>query len=184
MPRRFFLLVLSILFLSSFDQPKLVKTKIADGITVAVPRDWRPMDELDFRERHFSVRKPLAAFTDSDRLLSFTVSTSATQWREDDIELARSFFKAGVANMFDRITFIDEGIHEVNGKKFIYFEFESRIDGSREEMSLRDPVLKYSYVQYLVESGRTLVFSFHAPLRLRQTWQPIAQTMMKSVRVK
>ena len=46
MPSRFFLLF-SLLFMG-FDQPKLVKTKVADDITVSIPNDWRPMDALDF----------------------------------------------------------------------------------------------------------------------------------------
>lgn len=142
------------------------------------------MDDLDFSERHLSVRQPIAAFTDAERRLSFTVTTSATQWPDANRELASQFFKASISNTFDRLKMIEEGIHEVHGKTFIFFEFESRVNGSRDDLSLRDPVLQYNYLQYLVEPGRTLVFSFHAPMRLRETWQPVARTMMRSVRVK
>lgn len=178
------LLLVALLSLTAFDQIRLIKTKLADGITVFVPSGWRPMDGLDFNERYFSVRKPLGAFTDPDRLLSFTVSTSATQWPDSDGKLAGQFFKASLSEMFDRVQIIDEGIHEAHGKSFIYFEFEARVNGSRQDESLRNPVLQYSYVQYLVEPGRTLVFSFHCPARMRTEWQPVAQQMMKSVRIK
>jgi hypothetical protein len=182
MPSRFFLLF-SLLFMG-FDQPKLVKTKVADDITVAIPNDWRPMDALDFRDRYPSVRAPLAAFTNDERLVDFSVNISATQWPDTDLALAQRFFKASVANMFDKVEFISEGIHEVNGKKFIFFEIGSRVNGNRQEEGLKDPVLKYSYLQYLVERKRTLVFAFNCPKRDQQSWQPIAQSMMKAVKVK
>ena len=64
-------------------------------------------------------------------------------------------------NVFDRVEMIDEGIHEVHGKKFIFFEFESRVNGTRQQEGMQDPVLRYTYIQYLIEPGKALVFSFN-----------------------
>ena len=72
------------------------------------------MDALDFTQRYPSVRAPLAAYTDEDRLVDFSVNISATQWPDTDLELAQKFFKAGVVNMFDRVEMIKEGIYEVH----------------------------------------------------------------------
>jgi hypothetical protein len=165
-------------------EPRLVRMKLAEGMTVRLPKTFRPMDELDFTQRYPSVRQPIAAFTNDDREADFSVNVSATQWRETDIELARQFFKAGVYNMFDGLEMITEGIHEVNGKEFIFFEFESRIKGDRTKLELKDPVLTYTYIQYLVEPGRTLVFSFNCPRRLRAEWQETAYSIMKSIKLK
>jgi hypothetical protein len=179
---RLFLLI-STIFLS-FDNPKLVKTKIADGITVSIPKGWRPMDGLDFTERYPSVRAPLAAFTNEERLVDFSVNISATQWPDTNVEIARQFFKSSLMNMFDRVEILQEGVNDLHGKKFIYFEFESRVNGNRSEQGQTDPVMRYSYLQYLVEAKRTLVFSFNCPRREREQWQPTANAMMKSIRVK
>ena len=172
------------LLLISADQPKLIKTKATDKITVSIPEGWRPMDGLDFTERYPSVRAPLAAYTNEDRLVDFSINISATKWPDKDLTLASKFFKASISNMFDRVEMIDEGIHEVNGKKFVFFEFESRISGNREKEGQREPVMKYTYLQYYIEPGRTLVFSFNCPKRDRETWQPIARAMMKTVRIR
>ena len=86
--------------------------------------------------------------------------------------------------MFDRVEMIEKGIREVNGKRFIFFEFESRVHGARQQLGLTDPVLRYSCIQYLIQPQRTLVFSFNAPRRDRQKWEAVAEAMMKSVRVK
>jgi hypothetical protein len=182
MPGR--LLLFLLIGLVGFDQPKLVKTKVADGITASIPLGWRPMDEMDFRERYRSVRAPIAAYTNEERTIDFSINISATQWPDANVEVARSFFKASIKNMFDRVEFMGEGIQEIKGKKFVYFEFESRVNGNPAKQEQRDPILKYSYQQYLVEKNRTLVFSFNCSRKDKQEWQPIAKEMMKSIRIK
>jgi hypothetical protein len=177
------IVLVSVVFLG-FDNPKLVKTKITKDITVSIPQGWRPMDDMDFTQRYPSVRAPLAAFTDNDRLVDFSVNISATQWPDADLEIASKFFKASLMNMFDKVEIKNEGIRDIKGKKFIYFEFESRVNGNKNNEGLTDPVLKYSYLQYLVERDRTIVFSFNSPKRLREQWQETASAMMKSIRVK
>jgi hypothetical protein len=173
----------SLVFMA-FDQPKLVKTKITAGITVSIPKDWKPMDNMDFSERYPSVRAPIAAFTNEERSVDFSVNISATQWPDADLIIAKSFFKSSIQNMFDKVQFVNEGIREVNGKKFIFFEFESRVNGVKNGESLREPILRYSHLQYLVEPTRTLVFSFNCPKRLREDWQSVADAMQKSVKIK
>ena len=123
----------AVLFFIAADKPKLMKVKVNDDITVSVPKDWLPMEEEDIVQRYPSVRAPLMAYTNEERVADFSVNISATQWPDDDIELAKKFFKAGLMNVFDRVDMIDEGIHEVRGKKFIFFEFESRINGNRQQ---------------------------------------------------
>jgi hypothetical protein len=176
-------LLISLIFLS-FDHPKLVKTKVADGITVSIPEGWRPMDGLDFTQRYPSVRAPLAAFTNEQRVADFSVNISATQWPDADINIAKQFFKSSVMNMFDRVEMIHEGTIELHGKQFVFFEFESRVNGNQTELGLNDPVTRYTYLQYLVEPKRTLVFSFNCPKREREQWQSTAAAIMKSIRVK
>ena len=107
--------------LTSADKPKLVKTKVSDGLTVSIPQGWRPMDGLDFTERYPSVRAPLAAYTNEERLVDFSVNVSATQWPDTDLDLAKEFFRASIMNSFDRVEMIEEGVHEINKKKFIFF---------------------------------------------------------------
>jgi len=178
-----FLLLISVLLLSA-DQPKLMKVKVSDDIAVLIPKDWRPMDGLDFTERYPSVRAPLAAYTNEERTVDFSVNISATRWPDANVEMARQFFKASLTNMFDRITIINEGIKEANGKSFIYFEFESRVNGNKNELGNADPVLKYTYQQYLIQPKRTLVFSFNCARHDRQAWEQTARVMMDNIKVK
>jgi hypothetical protein len=181
MNSRIFLL-LPLLFLS-FDQPKMVKTKLTADISALIPKGWIPMGDLDFMERYPSVRAPLAAYTNDDRTADFSVNTSATQWPDGNLELAQKFFKASLMNMFDKVTVISEGVREVHGRKYVYFEFESRINGNREEAETNNPVLRYTQLQFLIERDRTLVFSFNCPIRLREEWNSTATAILKSIKV-
>jgi hypothetical protein len=176
----FFLLAL--MFIAA-DRPKLMKVKVNDAITISVPKEWHAMDALDFTQRYPSVRAPLAAYTNMDRTIDFIVNISATQWPDTDLAMAQKFFKASLLSMFDRVEMIQEGIYEVNKKKFIFFEFDSRINGTRQE-GFQDPVLRYTYIQYLVEPGKALVFSFNCPRREKEDWQSTARVMMKNIKVK
>jgi hypothetical protein len=177
-----FLVVL--LILVAADKPKLVKTKVTNEITALIPQGWIPMDAMDFTQRYPSVRAPLAAYTNEERTVDFSVNISATQWPDADLKLSQQFFKASLLNMFDRVEIIDEGIKEVNKRKFIAFEFESRVNGNRREQQQKDPILKYTYIQYLIEPGRTLVFSFNCPRRMKDEWQETARKMMAGLVVK
>jgi hypothetical protein len=182
MKKRLFLLVC--VALVSFSPPKLVKTKVAEDIIMLLPRNFRLMDDIDFSQRYPSVRKPLGAYTNEAREVDFSVNISATQWPDADVAIASQFFKAGVMNMFDGVEIIEEGIHTVKDKQLIFFEFESRMKGDKMKLEYRDPVLNYTYIQYLVEPGRTLVFSFNCPRRIREEWQDTARKMMKSIKIK
>lgn len=166
------------------DKPKLMKMKVNDQITVSIPRDWHAMDAMDFTQRYPSVRAPLAAYTDADRQVDFSINISATQWPDTNHEIAKQFFKASLKNMFDQVTMLQEGVREVNKKKFIYFEFESRMNGNQRQEGQRDPVGKYTYIQYYLERGRTLVFSFNCPRRMKDDWRETADDMMQRIKIK
>lgn len=173
-----------LLALSSFTGSKLVKTKVADGISVSVSEELYPMTPEDIAQRFPSVRAPLGAFTNLGRVVDFSINTSATKWPDGDVVMAQQFFKASLRNLYDRVDIIGEGTQVLHKKNFIFFEFESRISGDRRKQELQDPVMKYTYIQYLVQKNRTLVFTFSCPKDLMEDWQPVAREMMKSIRVR
>ncbi|HAC26103.1 MAG TPA: hypothetical protein DCE81_14430 [Cytophagales bacterium] len=179
-----FSLVFVLTVLAAFTPQKLVKVKINEEITVMLPEDLKPMTEDDLVQRFPSVRAPLGAFTDQNRQADFTVNVSATQWPDGDLKVASQFFKSGITNLYDKVYFISEGTQEVHGKTYIFFEFESRVNGTKAKLGEQEPVVKYSFVQYLVEPKRTLVFSFSCVKPVMPQWQKQAHAVMKSLRVK
>ncbi|HOO10428.1 MAG TPA: hypothetical protein PKW06_10865 [Cyclobacteriaceae bacterium] len=163
---------------------KLVKTKITQDISVSIPRELMAMTPEDIALRHPSVRKPIAAFSNADRVVDFSIKTSATHWPDADLELSQKFFKAGLYNLYDRVDMTDEGIRDIHKKKYIFFEFDSRINGDKRAIGEEGPILDYTYIMYLVEKGRTLVITFSCPEQLKGEWQETAHAMMNSLRIK
>jgi hypothetical protein len=178
------LCILGVLIVFGFAPVKMVKTKVADGITVSLPTTLVPMTNEDIVVRYPSVRAPLGAYTNVDRNADFSVNISATEWRQSDLEVAAKFFKAGIYNLYDRVDIIDSGIQTIDKKKFIFFEFESRVNGSKQKEADKQPVFRYSYVQYYIEKGRTLVFAFNCAKDQREQWQSSVHAIMKSVKLK
>ncbi len=178
------LLILSVFLLFGFTPEKLIKTKVADGITVSLPSTLAPMTTEDIVQRYPSVRAPLAAYTNAERTVDFSINTSATQWPDADLPIAQRFFKSSLYNLFDRVDIIDEGIHMVHKRKLVFYEFESRVNGNKMNLGDQAPVFRYSYIQYLIEPKRTLVFSFNCPKGEKEYWQETARAMMKSLKVK
>jgi hypothetical protein len=163
---------------------KMVKTRLGEGVQVSLPGDFVEMSPEDVALRYPSVRKPLGAFTNPDRTVDFSVNISATQWPDGDLEMAQKFFKSGLLNLFDRVDFYSEGIREIRGKKFIYFEMESRINGSRRTEGDNEPVIRYTYIQYFVERDKALVFTYQCPTRLTEEKKREAHAIMKSISIK
>ena len=124
------LLILFLLW-APFTAQKLIKTKVATGISVSLPPELYPMAPDDLAQRYPSVRAPLGAYTDKDRAVDFSVNISATKWPDTDAELAQKFFKSGLLNLYDKVDMITEGTQVLHKRKFVFFEFESRISGDR-----------------------------------------------------
>jgi hypothetical protein len=179
-----FILFLSIVSLFGFTPSKLIKTKIAEGITISLPPELSPMTTDDIIQRYPSVRAPLAAYTDLNRTLDFSVNISATQWPDANLEMAQKFFKSSIHSFYDRVDMIDEGIHTLHKKRLIFFEFESRVNGNKLTLGEQQPVFRYTYIQYLVEPERTLVFTFNSPKSSKEDWQENVRAMMKTIRIK
>jgi len=84
----------------------------------------------------------------------------------------------------DRVDFISEGIQTVNKKKFIFYEFESRVNGNKMKETERQAIFRYAYVQYYIGKDRTLVFTFSCPKDRKPEWQETVRAMMKTIKLK
>jgi hypothetical protein len=177
-------LVLALFSLFGFSGQKMVKTKISDGISVSLPEGFAPMTPEDIIQRYPSVRAPLGAYTNPDRLVDFCANVSATQWPDGNAEVAKKFFKSTIYTMYDKVEMISEGIITLHKKKFFYFEFDSRVNSDRKNVGTQDALMRYTYIMYNVKPERTLVFSFNCTKEQKEDWQPVAKSIMNSIRVR
>lgn len=171
-------------FVLPFEQDiKWTKIKAGENVTMMIPQDFYEMTPQDIAQRYPSVRRPLGAYTNSQRLADISIKISATQWRASDTPLAKEFFKASIMNLYDRVDFSKDAIETINGDDFIVFEFDSRINPDQ-TLENREAVRNYNYVMYLLRDGQTYVFTFQCPVQIKDQWQAVIPEMMKTVKVK
>ncbi|MFP4342197.1 MAG: hypothetical protein ACLFQO_17250 [Cyclobacteriaceae bacterium] len=162
----------------------LVKKQLTENIQVSLPATFLPMDENMLSERYLSARKPIAAFTNENQLVDFTVNTSNTRWGVDDLPILKDFYKASLMELYDEVEFSRAEIEEINKQPYVVFEFTSVVRPEENAMSMQQPVLKYTRVQYTVYDNETLVFNFSCPQMRQQEWAPTAREIMQSIKLK
>ncbi|MFC2124960.1 hypothetical protein ACFLU5_09130 [Bacteroidota bacterium] len=168
----------------SIQQLKLVKTKIDDRIIVYLPEEFFTVPEMEIASKYISYRDPLAVFTDMSTRVDFAVNNSMTRWRLSDIELMKSFYKANIPTLYDKLEFIREDIETINNRQFVVFEFISTLLPNENSIRNNPPEIKYNYIQYTIVKGETLLFNFNAPASLKDKWEGTASEIMHSITIK
>ena len=177
-----FILVLS--FAQGLEaQGKLLKTKVNDDITMLLPQEFTSMSDGERIDKFVSSRTPLAIYTSQDRTVDFAINTNIMPWVDGDEEKLRSFYKGTYETLFDEVKYFQDTVKEINGKKFIVFEFESSL-ADENAFSGTKKESYYSYIQYTSYKNQVLLFNFGCKPRQMREWQPVAGEMMESVRVK
>jgi hypothetical protein len=178
---RYVLIFLILLISVEVDAQKLVKHKLADNITVSLPKDFYTMSDEDKAQRYESARLPIALYTDPDRLVDFGVNRSYSTWQQGDLNLVEEFYQASILELYDKVEFISKGVKNVNNHDFVYFEFESVV---YPENDFQGNIAKYTYLMYGLEGGTTYLFNFTCELGARNQWQRTAHEIMESVKLK
>lgn len=165
-----------------FSQEKMVKHQINSDISYQVPESFTLMSSGDRIQKFVSSREPLAMHSSVDREIDFGVNWNPMQWIDGDEEMIYGFYKASINSMFDEVEFIQDEIKEINGKKFVVFEFVSSLKS--ENAFSNKSSRNYTYIQYTSYNDQVLLFNFGCKARLMNQWQPVAAEIMNSVKVK
>ncbi|MEQ9468547.1 MAG: hypothetical protein RLN88_14130 [Ekhidna sp.] len=169
--------------LLTFAQEKLVKRQVNEEISYLVPESFSQMSAGDRIQKFVSSREPLAMYSSVDREVDFGINWNPMQWMDGDEEIIYGFYKASIQSMFDEVEFLQDDIREINGKKFIVFEFVSSLK-SENAFSGTSSSKNYSYIQYTSYNDQVLLFNLGCKARLMSQWQPVAKEMMEGVKVK
>lgn len=162
-------------------QGSLNREKVTDDISILIPSDFIEMVESERNRKYVSAKEPIALYTNTDRTVDLGINETSSLWSTGDLAILKDFYKANIQNLYTEVAFLQEEIITINDRQFIAFEFNSKVV---DERGLGKPIAKYTYILYTIKEERVLLFNFSAPLRYRQAWQPVAQDMMKSIRIK
>lgn len=177
------LIILFLLIISPGQQFKFVKVKIDKNISVKLPADFTPVPATEMGTKYISYRSPIALYSNLTKEVDFSVNYSISQWQSTDLELVKSFYKSNIANLFDSIEYIRDTIEEINDRDYIILEFTSTITEDKSVVRSGTAIKKYYYIQYTLKQGHIFIFSFSAPHRIMNEWQPIAKAVMETVKL-
>ncbi|GAB4245028.1 MAG: hypothetical protein Tsb0034_23400 [Ekhidna sp.] len=178
------LLLISLLVpLISKAQISLVKTKVNDDISLKIPDTFTSLTTGERVNKFVSSKTPLAIYSSIDREVDLGINTNIMQWISGDEETLRGFYKASFETLFDEVTYLQDTIKVINGKKFIVFEFVSSL---KDENAFSGAKFSknYTYIQYTSYKGQILLFNLGCKGRLMDQWRPVAREIMESVQVK
>jgi hypothetical protein len=164
-------------------QTKYVKTKVHEGITIALPQEFSPMDEQELNRKFMGGKPPVAAFSDYSKTIDLGVNIAYSRWNEEDLRIMKSFYKANILGLYDEVEFLTESIEDINGRKFAVFEFVSTVNDVEGTTINQNSISKFIRIQYAIVKGKTVLFNFSCPARVREQWAPIARQTLQSVKI-
>ena len=147
--------------------------KITEGVKASLPADFLSMSDDDLAVKYPSTKKPLAMFTNLDRIADFGLNVNKSSWPGNDLKILQGVYKSTIMDMYNKVEFLQEGIKTINKKEFIIFEFISVFEGQR----------NYTFLQYAVVKNQVYLFNFSTAAHLKDKWQPIAQKIMSSIKM-
>lgn len=188
---RFFLIMLVLLsfVLVSMDTPKLSKREIYKGVKILMPEDFVVMSDRDIADRYPSTKKPLAVFISSDTKADFTMNNTKAKFAGQTAQMLHDIYKVTIMETFDSsvfrkdrmkfsLNFISDGVKTVNKKQYAFFEFTSGYSDVNNRT-----YNKYNYIMYATHKKHVLIFHFSCDQFMMEKYQPVAKSMMSSVKV-
>ncbi len=176
-------LLLSFLGLLLFGQERLETVKVNDKISLKIPESFNSMTDGERVNKFVSSKTPLGMYTSEDRTIDLGINTNVMPWIPGDEEKLRSFYKGTYETLFTEVEYFQDTIKEINGKKFIVFEFLSTLVEDN-AISGTKTSRYYSYIQYTSYNNQILLFNFGCKPSQMRTWQPVAKKIMESVKVR
>ncbi|TAE45745.1 MAG: hypothetical protein EAY69_09815 [Cytophagales bacterium] len=175
---------------------KLVKKKIAENtITVSIPDDFTVMGEDVYARKYGAYRQALAMFTSPNGKIDFGINetinrslmaVAAADFKEEDLKILKDIYKGSIKGMHSEVTFLQDEIVTIDKKRMIALQFVGVVkDDEAKTITMKSGVLKqYSCIYYAVQEGKILIFNFTCPDFFRRQYQPVAQEVMQSIKIK
>ncbi|WP_038031297.1 hypothetical protein [Thermonema rossianum] len=167
---------------------KLKRRQLTPGISMLVPVDFQPMSDDFLAQKYAYFRKPTVMLSDPYGNIDLGVNITEKYWPQEDIPLLKDIYKATLAALYTQIHFHKEAVEQIKRRTYVILEFDAILADEEDEKSAigvsKPPVKRYYYMMYTVVDNRIVVFNFNAPIHEKVRWQPIADKIMHSVKLK
>jgi len=160
------------------------KIEPAKGLVLEIPKGFSLMSDDNLAQKYPTYKKPIAMFESTDGNAEMGVNAAVNKWRNNNLSILRDMYKSTISSVFAEVEFIQEGnIVEMNGRKFVYFEFTSAIKDDKRLDENTTVTRRYNFIVYTLYASRILVFNFNSTFNSRAQWMPIAASIMNSIQI-
>jgi hypothetical protein len=163
--------------------PGTVPVKIGNAISLQLPASLSLQSAAEINQRYVAARPPLALYSDASGQVDLSVNKAVTRWGEDDYEIMKSFYKSTIMGLYSEVQFITEEIRQIDGRKFVAFEFIGRVIPGEGTTQSESAEVRYSQILYTIAGDQTVLFNFSCAGRLQDQWSSRASAIMKSIRI-
>jgi hypothetical protein len=177
---------------------KLKKVKIGN-VSLEVPATFEKLDQQTSQGEYSGKSAPIGVYrsprdksaisiyhtADSVRAktIKYQKQKGATLDFDRDLQMEYAFKKSSFSGKFKEINFIQDGVKNVNGKDFIYFEFDGTIEAT-DRLGRKSLTKVYNYMLYTYVKENIYSINFICKGDLKEEYQATIQQVMQTVKVK
>jgi hypothetical protein len=167
------LIIISTLFAFSFiDLEK--RTLVDNRVEILVPKDFKEMSQDLINIKYPGKNRPKLILTDDGGTTNLAFSLLENPADSTLIEVYKDAIKTSYKNKFPTATWIAEGVTRVNGKKVGFLKLIADAQDQR----------IFNYLFFTDSEGKLLLGTFNCVEKNMKTWQPMAEQIISSLKVK
>ncbi|QEC68898.1 hypothetical protein FRZ67_16865 [Panacibacter ginsenosidivorans] len=151
------------------------KMTLLDGkVEFSITDNLSAISDETWKIKYHTLPKPAVAFSDENAEINLLVDITNQPASEDQLSSYKDFRIQNLKNTRSDVTFLSDGIKDVNGKKVGYIKFTSQAVDQK----------IFNYYFFTVANGKILFFTFNCIEKLQKTWEPNADKILESIKVK
>jgi hypothetical protein len=147
---------------------------IDDRIEILVPRDFKEMSKELISIKYPGNNRPKLILRDAAGTTNIAFNLLENRAESTMIETYQDLFTAAYKNKFSSATWISEDVTRINGRKVGFIKLIT--DGLDQEI--------FNYLFFTDSNGKLLPGTFNCLEKDMETWQPLSEQIVNSLKVK
>jgi hypothetical protein len=169
------LLLLLLLPALGFSQGKLTTISLFDGkVELMVPKKLSEMSDEMWALKYRSRERPPMVLTDADGEVNIIASETQQPANDSQMSAFVDFQLGQLRKQRPDLAILDHGVKTVNNRKVGYFKFLSQAEDQK----------VFNYYFFIIVDGKVVMFTFNCIEKLQNDWEPTADEIVASLKVK
>lgn len=147
---------------------------VDNRIEILVPKDFKEMSKELISIKYPGNNRPKLILTDEAGTTNIAFNLLENRADSTLIETYKDLFTAAYKNKFPSATWISDGVTRINGRKVGFIQLIT--DGLDQEI--------FNYLFFTDSNGKLLLGTFNCLEKDMETWQPLSERIVSSLKVR